>query len=170
MKRTSGISLMLLIFLSLCLIVFSLLSLSGATADETLSKKAADRTIEYYRSSSSANALLADIDNQLALYLKKAEASQDPEAVYLSQCEAISQDIPEAIWKENTICFSVPITEDQHLQAELSITYPEQDDDTLYNIISWKTVNTKEWKADRSQNLYRKTAYLNKKIKEKNDE
>ena len=65
--------------------------------------------------------------------------------------------IAEAIWEENTICFSVPITEDQHLQAELSITYPEQDDDTLYKIISWKTVNTKEWKADRSQNLYRST-------------
>lgn len=157
MKRTSGISLVLLIFLSLCLIVFSLLSLSGATADETLSKKATDRTTEYYRSSSSANTLLADIDNQLALYLKKAEASQDPEAVYLSQCKDISQDIPKAVWEENTIRFSVPITEDQILQAELSIAYPEQEDDTLYKILSWKTVNTKEWKADRSQSLYRST-------------
>lgn len=157
MKRTSGISLVLLIFLSLCLIVFSLLSLSGATADETLSKKAADRTTEYYRSSSLANTLLADIDHQLALYLKKAEASSDPEAVYLGQCKDISQDIPEAVWDENTICFSVPITEDQLLQARLSITFPKQDDDTLYKILSWKTVSAKEWKADRSQNLYRIT-------------
>ena len=70
MRKTSGVSLILLIFLSLCLIVFSLLSLSGAVADETLSSQAADRTTEYYAAVSSSNALLAQIDEQLAEYLR----------------------------------------------------------------------------------------------------
>lgn len=73
MRRTSGISLMLLIFLSLCLIIFSLLSLSGAVADETLSTQAADRTSEYYAAVTEANARLAGIDRQLAGCLRKAQ-------------------------------------------------------------------------------------------------
>lgn len=90
MRKTSGVSLMLLIFLSLCLITFSLLSLSGATADETLSQKSADRTTQYYAAVTSANEIISRIDAALAGYLKKAETADDPKSSYINQCASIS--------------------------------------------------------------------------------
>ncbi|MCD7765459.1 MAG: hypothetical protein LUH53_02945, partial [Lachnospiraceae bacterium] len=83
MKKTAGISLMLLIFLSLCLITFSLLSLSGATADAKLAQNSAERTTEYYAAVSEANEILNEIDTQLAAAwreaLQEAQAGPDSE-------------------------------------------------------------------------------------------
>ncbi len=158
MRKTSGISLMILIFLSLCLITFSLLSLSGATADETLSQKAADRTTEYYAAVTSANDILAEIDAALARYLKAAESGEEAaerENTYLEACASISDTVPEASWKDGKITFSVPVNEDQVLQAGLTVTYPQNEDDTLYRITAWETVNTREWTADKSMDVYR---------------
>ncbi len=190
MRKTSGVSLMLLIFLSLCLIIFSLLSLSGAVADETLSSQAADRTTEYYAAVTSANNLLAQIDLQLAAYLKEAEAaneadaskasSSDPETAgttspgnknaanhaensgtkqketaYLQLCSQIGKDIPNVSWEDDLLAFSVNVNEDQILQIKLTISYPTSDDDTLYCIHTWKIVNTSDWNADTSMNLFR---------------
>ncbi len=173
MRKTSGVSLILLIFLSLCLIVFSLLSLSGAVADETLSSQAADRTTEYYAAVSSANALLAQIDEQLAEYLRETDpsgtaqksdetdeqVSGQKEAAYLQLCSRIGEDIPDVAWEEGkdggAISFSVDVNEEQILQVRLAAPYPAEEDDTLYQIQSWKIVNTGDWNADNSMNLFR---------------
>ena len=48
MRRTSGLPLLILIFVSLCLITFSLLSVSESRADQTLGEKMAARTTTYY--------------------------------------------------------------------------------------------------------------------------
>jgi hypothetical protein len=173
MRRPSGISLMLLIFLSLCLITFSLLSLSGAVADQKLSQKAADRTTEYYQADTQANELLSQIDAQLALYLKEAEASKTPAQTYLALCSRISDELPSVTWTADTpsddsetnqnltddtvsgtISFITEINDHQELQSSLQITYPTAPDDTLYQIISWKAVNTADWNPDTSQNVY----------------
>lgn len=95
MRKTSGLSLLLLIFLSLCLITFSLLSVSESSADRKLSTKAADRTIEYYVANTNANERLAEIDAQLASYLREAETSADPAGTYLALCDAIGEKIPD---------------------------------------------------------------------------
>ncbi|MCC8045126.1 MAG: hypothetical protein LIP12_06460 [Clostridiales bacterium] len=93
MKRTAGISLMLLIFLSLCLITFSVLSLSGANADEKLSQKSADRTTEYYAAVTEANEILSEIDAWLADAFLEAQDSEEPKQAYFEACAAI--DIPD---------------------------------------------------------------------------
>lgn len=181
MRKTSGISLMLLIFLSLCLITFSLLSLSGAVADEKLSQKAADHTTEYYQADAVANEILSRIDTNLASYLKTAENSRNPEEMYMELCAGISEDIPEVSWDSQdktahtdltdhsmsgTISFAVPVNEKQELQAKLQVVYPKADGDTLYQIISWKTVNTGEWNADTSQNVFRQNTSAETESKE----
>lgn len=173
MRKTSGVSLILLIFLSLCLIVFSLLSLSGAVADETLSSQAAERTTEYYAAVTTANRLLAQLDTQLAAYLRETDfsdtvqksdktdgqASGQKESAYLQLCSRISEDIPDVAWEEGkdggTISFSVDVDGDQILQVRLGVSYPAADDDTLYRIQAWKVVNTGEWNADNSMDLFR---------------
>ncbi|MCC8065672.1 MAG: hypothetical protein LIO94_01020 [Clostridiales bacterium] len=102
MKKTTGISLMLLIFLSLCLITFSLLSLSGASADQNLSQKAADRTTEYYAAVTTANEILDKIDSQLAAALKESADSKSPEQAYMEACEKLSVSGTELTWTENS--------------------------------------------------------------------
>lgn len=183
MRKTSGISLMLLIFLSLCLIIFSLLSLSGAVADETLSTQAADRTIAYYAAVSEANERLAEIDAQLASYLREAEedagqaAEPSPEdgstqpqnrtesdpagaedrkaAAYRQLCSQIGDEVPGALWEDGVISFSVDVDEDQILQVGLDVAYPNDEEDSLYHTRTWKVVNVSDWTADNSMHLFR---------------
>lgn len=172
MRKTSGISLMLLIFLSLCLITFSLLSLSGANADEKLSARAADRTSEYYAAVNEANQTLALIDAQLAGYLHEAALSEEPEALWQELCPGLFDALPEISWTEdysedvsagpapqNTVSFSVPMNDSQILLVTLAISYPQEAEDTLYRISAWKTINTRDWTADTSQNLLQITEY-----------
>ena len=149
-----GISLLLLIFLALCLITFSLLSLSGAVADENLSQKAADRTTSYYAASNRANDILAETDRHLTEILKQAETYPDPSAAYLQLCEELPVDIPSYTFRDNILSFSVPVTDDQVIEVGLMLTYPKDHDDTLYKISSWKIVNTGEWNPDTSLNLF----------------
>lgn len=189
MRKTTGISLILLIFLSLCLITFSLLSLSGATADERLSQKAADRTTEYYAAVSAANEVLAEIDTKLAKYLTMSYAlyssnedasesddtsdpvstgTQSAESYWKELCTQIPDEIDDsthptllgAVCFENkdnadTVSFDIAVTENQQLHVVLEIHYPEAASESMYDIIEWKVINTQEWNADRSQNLFR---------------
>lgn len=154
MRKTSGISLILLIFLSLCLTIFSLLSLSGSTADEKLSAMAADRTTEYYAAVSEANGQLARIDALLAGYLRESAAAADQETAWLQLCSGLPEALPEISWTEDGgYSFTVPVTDTQVLLVTLDLSYPAEGGDTLYRITAWKTVNTRDWKADTSQNL-----------------
>ena len=62
---TIGVSSLLLIFLSLCLIIFAVLSLVSARADLSLSENMARRTRIYYEAESSAADLLSSLDEAL---------------------------------------------------------------------------------------------------------
>ena len=159
MRRTSGLPLLILIFVSLCLVTFSLLSISESRADQTLGEKAAERTTTYYEANTKANALLAAIDEQLAKYLYQvqSDAASAQEINYYSACDQIPATIPEANWDADahTISFSVAVTESQQLSVVLSVDFPEKDTDTLYHIAAWEIVNTQEWTPDASMNLFR---------------
>lgn len=165
MRRTSGISLLLLIFLSLCLMTFSLLSISESAADRNLSQKSAERTLNYYEAVTEANQVLHEVDEILGTYLREActeESAADAQAAlrYLALCSNISDALPEVTWSQSddttgTISFSVPVTDTQRLSVALRVCFPEHADDTLWQISAWQIVNTKEWKPDTSQHLYR---------------
>lgn len=163
MRKTTGLSLLLLIFLSLCLIIFSLLSLSGASADKTLSQKSADRTKEYYAAVSEANRILAEIDFLLAEELQNAEHAESHTSVsvsevYLNNCmEALQTHFPDCLNVTDEtlqLTVSVPVADSQNLQIVLSIKYPFSSEDTLYQITGWNVVNTDTWTPDLSQKLY----------------
>ena len=55
-----GTASILLVFVTLCLVSFSALTLSGANADYLLSEKLADRTASYYEAVSEAEHFIAD--------------------------------------------------------------------------------------------------------------
>jgi hypothetical protein len=152
-----GISLLVLIFLSLCLITFSLLSLSEASADESLSQKAADRTTVYYQASNTANEFLASIDTCLADYALQAKSSDDPAASYLKLCGGLTELISGSTLDNTYFSFSVPVTDGQILQVILALDYPYAASDSFYRITSWQVVNTEEWQPDTKQNLFVQT-------------
>lgn len=158
MRRISGLPLLILIFVSLCLVTFSLLSVSESRADQTLGEKAAGRTTAYYEANTKANALLAQVDQQLAENLREADTAADHhEAYYYQLCGHITDTISNALWEEteHTISFSVPVTDHQELSVRLTINWPTQDTDTLYQIAEWKIKNTQDWTPDASMNLLR---------------
>lgn len=111
MRRTSGLSLLILIFVSLCLITFSLLSVSESRADQALGEKMAARTTTYYEANTKANQLLSKIDAQLANYLRlfSSDASSTPESSYYDSCRQIADVIPEVSWDTDTHTVSFAI-------------------------------------------------------------
>ena len=159
MRRTSGLPLLILIFVSLCLITFSLLSVSESRADQTLGEKMAARTTTYYEANTKANQLLSKVDAQLANYLRQfsSDASSTPESSYYDSCRQIADVIPEVSWDTDThtVSFAIAITESQQLAVVLAVKFPKKDTDTLYHITTWKIVNTQDWAADTSMKLLR---------------
>ncbi len=62
---TTGTSTLLLIFVSLCLLTFAVLSFLSARADQNLSRKTAERTSAYYETCNQAEDRLGETDRML---------------------------------------------------------------------------------------------------------
>lgn len=137
-----GIPSLLLIFLILCLVTFSVLSLSSASADEKLSRKIADRTTEYYEASNTANDTLSDID----LYLEKVYGeSQSRDEYYKKIRLAFSESEDIQFSRESSIpslAWQTTLNGTQVLSVRLSLPYPDGAGDTYYEIEEWKVINT----------------------------
>ena len=67
-----GSSLLLVIFLVLCLVTFATLSLSSARSDYSFSSRAAQRRTDYYQACNVAEDALAQVD---AILVKAADSS-----------------------------------------------------------------------------------------------
>ena len=139
---TAGTSTLLLIFLSLCLLTFAVLSLLSARADRNLSRKTADRTTAYYEACNQAENRIGEIDGILEKIWKNTEGKE----MYFQEIEIHFEDA------EN----SVPLADTQVLAVSLTLRYPEAGG-TFYTVTTWKTVNTADWTPDTRQNVYVQT-------------
>lgn len=154
-----GSSLLLVIFLILCLVTFATLSLSSAQSDYNFSKKLADRKSDYYRASNQAELILDQIDGVLA------ETYADSSAAYYSTAEArltklILTGIEEHPTLETnfsaeipTIAYAVPLNEKQALSVILELPPINNSTEGYYRIEQWKVVSTKEWSGDNTLQL-----------------
>lgn len=118
---STGTASLVLIFVMLCMLTFSVLSLVSAQADLRLSRKSAERTRAYYAAENAANDILIDI---LAARKRGLEADA-VEGVYLT---------------ESGCAYEVPLGEDQVLSVELAFA-PEGG----YDILAWRTVSAYDW-------------------------
>ena len=143
-----GSSSMLVVFIILCLVTFSVLSVASANNDRKYSEKIADRTTAYYEASNKAEELLSQIDDKLKQVYEQYNAeylSQVPNA--LTSIDGIdTSDFP-------SVSFSVPINDTQTLSVSLLIQIPEKEGDTFYTITSWKEISTEVWNGDEPMNL-----------------
>lgn len=142
MNRHSGFgfSTILLTFVMICMATFCALALMTAQSDYRLSKKVADNSDAYCIAERNAYLTLATIDAALfALY----DSAGDPESYY----SVASDKIPELCngsyrLEENRhlVTFCIPISENQHLEVELALHYPNSGADTFYTINRWQKV------------------------------
>ena len=143
-----GSSSMLVVFIILCLVTFSVLSVASANNDRKYSEKIADRTTAYYEASNKAEELLSQIDDKLKQVYEQYNAeylSQVPDA--LTSIDGIdTSDFP-------SVSFSVPINDTQTLSVSLLIQIPEKEGDTFYTVTSWKEISTEVWNGDEPMNL-----------------
>lgn len=144
-----GSSLLLVIFLVLCLVTFATLSLSSARSDESFSRRMADRKTEYYEAAGQAEDLLAQIDQHLEQTASKGGANRWKALDFTGISPKIHYDSSSA-----AVSYQVPINDKQALDVVLALNTGE---DTVqsgyYRIEKWQTVNTEKWESDDTLNL-----------------
>lgn len=120
-----GISLLILVFMTLALLTFSVLALENAVADKRLSQKAADHTTAYY-------AAADRIQEQIADRMQEAE----------------EQDLAAG----TQFSFEEEVADGQMLTVSVVLT--EVDGERGFDETRWQLRSSDEWEADRSLDVY----------------
>ena len=129
-----GLPSILLIFVTLCLVSFGILSIVSANSDLKLSQKVLTRTTNYYKTCNQAEEILAEVHRQLL----EAYFSCDSEDIYFQKIKTISTS------------YSYTISELQELHISLRFVYPSSSDGTFYEIETWQIVTTDNLEYDES--------------------
>ena len=129
MRRIANIgsSSLILIFIVLCLVTFSVLSLGNAKREDALSRRSADSVQEYYRADAEGEAFLQLADQAL---LKGDKDSLMP---YLQSASG-------------TYCTDVAMNAGQALRVELALDWEQK----TYQVLSWKVYHQEDYEIDQS--------------------
>ena len=149
-----GSSSLLIVFLLLCLETFSILSLTSAKSDYTLSERLAEHKNQYYEASSKAESVLDKVDATLeetAVQKKEEYIKAITKKFDKTQVDGItlSCSLQE---EELIISYQVPAGEKQILNVELVVT-DYQNHENYYKIQKWQINSTGTWKGDNNLNL-----------------
>lgn len=133
-----GFSTILLSFVMICVVTFSALSLVTAHSDYKLSKKVADKTSNYYSATERAYDTLAAVDNLLT---EAYSTSTDATSYYANIKNLIADyGFYESTDNISYLSYEEQIATDHYLSVKLSIHYPTEVNEPLYEIIEWKSV------------------------------
>jgi len=137
----------LIIFMVLCLSVFSTLSFISAYADLKLSQKSALTIGQYYNADAEAKDKIAGIDGLLAPILKQSAgrgAYLKDAGQALSRAEGVT--LTAAAGQNPRASFGVPLDDNRTLAVVLEITGSNPDD--RYKIASYKVVSNEAGAGD----------------------
>lgn len=126
-KANIGSSSLILIFIVLCLVTFSVLSLGNAKREDALSRRSADSVQEYYRADAAGEAFLQLADQAL---LKGDKDSLMP---YLQSASG-------------TYFTDVAMNAGQALRVELALDWEQK----TYQVLSWKVYHQEDYEIDQS--------------------
>lgn len=149
-----GITSLVLIFVMLCLLTFSVLSLVTARADLCLSQKNAERTSAYYDAENRANDVLLSVISCIEEYKDSPDAS----VFYQKLRERLDGQNGILFTGADSLEYEVLLDKEQLLSVSLEISYETYDDGSHYRILAWNTVSTHEWESDGSLPLLDKEA------------
>lgn len=152
-----GSSLLIMIFLILCLVTFAALSLSSAHGDYTFSEKLANRKTAYYTANNTAEKILGEID---ALLAQATAAGMDASALQdaLAAFRFSDHDDPIALLSDFSspsplVSYQVPIDAHQALAVEIELNTSWQPGEEYYKTNYWKIVSLDAWQGENTLNL-----------------
>lgn len=125
----------ILVFLTLCLVSFSVLSLVNANADFRLSKKLADRTSGYYEAVNRAESFLAETDAALRdVYL--SHSGEAGEEAYMEEAHRLYGEQIEEV-------FPIGGSAIHSLQVVVEPVLPsgEGDDPACIRVLSYRVIS-----------------------------
>lgn len=142
-----GFSTILVSFVMICVITFSVLALVTAHSDYKLSDKVAGRTLAYYEAEEEAYTRLAEIDAILAESFDSGaekgyqRRAADALTAYGAEHPGLSLALAE---EENqlSLTYRVPVTESQNLIVGLTVLSPRTSGGVYYRLTRWQTENT----------------------------
>ena len=147
-----GFTSILVVFLTLCLVTFSALSLLTANSDYKLSKKYADKTGQYYEADQKARETVCILDKKLySLYTEQEDAASFynniSKELFLSSLPGFVEDF--TVTRKDTedqvfLSYMVPVTNVQNLYIILKVNYPTKPDECFLTVTQWqsRTIST----------------------------
>ncbi len=139
-----GTTSILMVFVILILVTFSILSLSGAKTDQKLGDMTLKRMRDYYQAEDQAEKKLAQIDQKL--FLAKGQSNF---VNTLSDIDGI-----EIVEEERLICYKEIMSDKQYLDIVIQLKWNAKKQIYQYNKIKWQTVVTGEWTIDEDLPVY----------------
>lgn len=151
-----GISLIILIFMNICLAAFAVLSLENAVSDYSLSKKTAKHTTQYYEAVNNVQELLAKENQELRekAETKTAETKSTEKKIKVKTVKNMQKQSQKDIKKvaKSQIKLTESVSKSQQLVVTLQLDetggYPQ------YYIQKWKLCSSDDWQADDSLDVY----------------
>lgn len=146
---STGTTSIVLIFVMLCMLTFSVLSLVSAQANLRLSQKSADRTTEYYAAENAANDILIELEKAAALAAERSGQEADPARAVLDVWDG-AEDVSAY---GGRLAYQVSLGEEQLLTVELSVDLSAPEDGRYCHVETWKVISTHDWSPDESLEL-----------------
>ena len=165
-----GISLIILIFMNICLAAFAVLSLENAVSDYSLSKKTAKHTTQYYEAVNNVQEQLAKKNQELRekaetktteakssqkkAEIKTAETKSTEKKIKVKTVKNMQKQSQKDIKKvaKSQIKLTESVSKSQQLVVTLQLDetggYPQ------YCIQKWKLCSSDDWQADDSLDVY----------------
>ena len=147
---STGTTSIVLIFVLLSMLTFSVLSLISAQANLRLSRLSAERTTAYYEAENAANDVLLRVN---AVLEEARSAAEDEAAFYAMVQSELFNDETVEIADESHLTWQVPLGDNQVLAVELAVSYEPTAQGRHYTIASWQAVSGYDWNPDHSLNL-----------------
>lgn len=144
-----GGTLILMVFVVVCLAVFSALSFVTARADLALSEKNNDALEAFYTADAAAQTKLAQIDDRLVQAAGKA-------GDYAANCAALLTGLPDLVYQAGSgsepdkVAFEIKVDDVRTLYVELALADIGQiktGNSGRYTLTAYKTVNNSAWET-----------------------
>lgn len=141
-----GTTTIVLIFVLLCLLTFSVLSLVSARANMRLSQKSADRTTAYYEAENASSDILIQVTESV----QKCLNTSDENTFFKKIRTELEGKNGICFTDDETLTWTVPLAQNQYLRAEVKLSYQPFSNGNHYRIIAWNTCTDYDWGADQS--------------------
>ena len=148
-----GFSTILLAFVMICIVTISAISLLTANSDYKLSKKVAEKNKVYYLAEETAYLTLAKIDTALANAYTKAQSEHTYYLYAEKFLSALDYGQYSSTDSTHIYTYEIPISEGHSLKVELLLTYPNDSNDTFYEILKWQSEYETTIHEDETLNL-----------------